>query len=60
MSSANTPPLTVCPLAKAAKSRTDLMFEHDDKEDLMDTLGFDSDKSKPKKKETALWSSKER
>lgn len=59
-SSANTPRLTVCVLAKAARSRADLMFEHDDKEDLMDTLGFDSDQSKPKKKETALWSSKER
>lgn len=50
----------MCVLAKAARSRADLMFEHDDKEDLMDTLGFDGDKSKPKKKETALWSSKER
>lgn len=53
-------PLPVHRLAKAARSRADLMFEHDDKEDLMDTLGFDGDKSKPRKKEAALWSSKER
>lgn len=56
----STPRMTVCPLAKAARSRADLMFEHNDKEDLMDTLGFDSDQNKPKKKETSLWPSKER
>ncbi|XP_008303883.1 fas-binding factor 1 homolog [Stegastes partitus] len=32
----------------------------DDEDDFMDALGFDSDKSNPKKKETLLWSTKER
>ncbi|XP_038552508.1 fas-binding factor 1 homolog [Micropterus salmoides] len=43
---------------KAAKTRGDLTFD-DDKDDLMDALGFDSDKNNPKKKETMLWSNKE-
>ncbi|XP_030592564.1 fas-binding factor 1 homolog isoform X2 [Archocentrus centrarchus] len=43
---------------KAAK-KGELTFE-DDKDDLMDALGFDSDKNNPKKKETPLWSAKER
>nr|XP_046271882.1 fas-binding factor 1 homolog isoform X2 [Scatophagus argus] len=45
--------------SKAAKKRSDLIFD-DDKEDLMDALGFDSDKNISKKKETALWSNKEK
>lgn len=49
----------LCSSAKAAKKRGDLTFE-DDKDDLMDALGFDSDKNKAKKKEAALWSDKER
>lgn len=48
-----------CSSAKAAKTRGDLTFD-DDKDDLMDALGFDSDKNNPKKKETMLWSNKER
>lgn len=48
-----------CSSAKAAKKRDDLTFD-DDKDDLMDALGFDSDKNNPKKKETPLWSNKER
>ncbi|XP_029946413.1 fas-binding factor 1 homolog [Salarias fasciatus] len=43
---------------KAAK-KDEFMFE-DDKDDLMDALGFDSEKNNPKKKEAPLWSSKER
>ncbi|XP_028455778.1 fas-binding factor 1 homolog isoform X2 [Perca flavescens] len=45
--------------SKAAKKRSDVTFD-DDKDDLMDALGFDSDKSNPKKKETVLWSNKGR
>ncbi|KAM8845412.1 fas-binding factor 1 homolog isoform 2-T6 [Spinachia spinachia] len=37
----------------AAKKRSGLTFDDDD-EDLMDALGFESDKNKPKKKETGL------
>ncbi|XP_035511387.1 fas-binding factor 1 homolog isoform X3 [Morone saxatilis] len=44
---------------KAAKKQADLTFD-DDKDDLMDALGFDSDKNNPKKKESALWPNKER
>ncbi|XP_029292691.1 fas-binding factor 1 isoform X2 [Cottoperca gobio] len=45
---------------KAAQKRSDLTFD-DEKDDLMDALGFDSDnKNNPKKKEAALWSNKER
>lgn len=37
------------------------MFDDDDdKDDLMDALGFDNDKNEQKKKEAVLWSSKER
>ncbi|XP_062264332.1 fas-binding factor 1 homolog isoform X3 [Platichthys flesus] len=32
----------------------------DDKDDLMDALGFDSDQNNPRKKETSLWPNKER
>lgn len=43
------------------KNRADLTFDDDDdKDDLMDALGFDSDKNKTKTKEAALWSNKER
>nr|XP_004560744.2 fas-binding factor 1 isoform X1 [Maylandia zebra]XP_004560745.2 fas-binding factor 1 isoform X1 [Maylandia zebra] len=42
-----------------ATKKGELTFE-DDKDDLMDTLGFDSNKNNPKKKETPLWSPKER
>ncbi|XP_051244919.1 fas-binding factor 1 homolog isoform X3 [Dicentrarchus labrax] len=45
--------------SKAAKKQADLTFD-DDKDDLMDALGFDSDKNNPKKKESALWPNKER
>lgn len=48
-----------CSTAKAAKSRSDLTFD-DDKDDLMDALGFDGDKNTSKKKESALWSNKEK
>ncbi|XP_023285932.1 fas-binding factor 1 homolog, partial [Seriola lalandi dorsalis] len=43
---------------KAAKTPADLTFD-DGKDDLMDALGFDSDKNNPKKKESPLWSNKE-
>lgn len=42
------------------KTRTDLTFEDDEKDDLMDALGFDSDRNNTKTKEAALWSNKER
>ncbi|XP_025762644.1 fas-binding factor 1 homolog isoform X1 [Oreochromis niloticus] len=42
-----------------ATKKGELTFE-DDKDHLMDALGFDSDKNNPKKKETPLWSPKER
>lgn len=45
--------------AKTAAKRGDLTFD-DDKDDLMDALGFDGDKNYPKKKETALWSNKDK
>uniref|UniRef100_A0AAQ4R4S0 Fas-binding factor 1 C-terminal domain-containing protein n=1 Tax=Gasterosteus aculeatus aculeatus TaxID=481459 RepID=A0AAQ4R4S0_GASAC len=38
--------------AKAAKKKSGLTF--DDEDDLMDALGFDSDKNQPQKKETTL------
>ncbi|XP_068434716.1 fas-binding factor 1-like isoform X2 [Clinocottus analis] len=44
---------------KAAKKPSVLTFD-DDMDDLMDALGIDSDKNKPKKKEAALWSNVER
>ncbi|KAM3598005.1 uncharacterized protein V6R79_012270 [Siganus canaliculatus] len=44
--------------SKAAKNRSDLSF--DEQDDLMDALGFDSDKTKPKTKEAALWSNNEK
>ncbi|XP_074511323.1 fas-binding factor 1 homolog isoform X2 [Sebastes fasciatus] len=44
---------------KAVKKQSDLTFD-DDKDDLMDALGFDSDKNNGKKKDTLLWSNKER
>uniref|UniRef100_UPI0009B32B12 fas-binding factor 1 homolog n=1 Tax=Monopterus albus TaxID=43700 RepID=UPI0009B32B12 len=44
---------------KAAKKRGELIFD-DDKDDLMGALGFDSDKNNPKKKESLLWSNRER
>lgn len=49
----------LCSSAKAAKKPSEFSFD-DDKDDLMDALGFDSDKKNPKKKETPLWSNKER
>ncbi|KAF3846638.1 hypothetical protein F7725_003716 [Dissostichus mawsoni] len=60
-----TPSPTASPIlktttSKAATKRSDLTFD-DDKEDLMDALGFDGDnKNAPKKKEAALWSNKDR
>ncbi|XP_070837974.1 fas-binding factor 1 homolog [Chaetodon trifascialis] len=52
-------PILKAETPKAAKNRGELTFD-DDKDDLMGALGFDSDKNAPKKKETALWSNKER
>lgn len=49
----------LCSSAKTTKKPTELKFD-DDKDDLMDALGFDSDKNNSKKKETSLWSNKER
>ncbi|XP_042248402.1 fas-binding factor 1 homolog isoform X3 [Thunnus maccoyii] len=49
-------PILKSETTNAAKKRGDLTFE-DDKDDLMDALGFDSDKNK--KKETALWPNRE-
>ncbi|XP_040919160.1 fas-binding factor 1 homolog isoform X2 [Toxotes jaculatrix] len=44
---------------KGAKTPGELTFD-DAKDDMMDALGFDNDKSSPKKKETLLWPNKER
>ncbi|KAM6966543.1 fas-binding factor 1 homolog [Tautogolabrus adspersus] len=44
---------------KAAKKPADLTFD-DDKDDLLDVLGLDSDENNPKKKESVLWPNKER
>ncbi|XP_059203464.1 fas-binding factor 1 homolog isoform X2 [Centropristis striata] len=52
-------PILKTETSKTAKQRSDLTFD-DDKDDLMDALGFESDKNKSKKKESALWSNKER
>ncbi|XP_042361455.1 fas-binding factor 1 homolog isoform X6 [Plectropomus leopardus] len=45
---------------ETSKKRRDLTFDDDDKDDLMDALGFDSDKNTSKKKDSLLWSNKER
>ncbi|XP_035036834.2 fas-binding factor 1 homolog isoform X5 [Hippoglossus stenolepis] len=45
--------------SKAAKTPANATLD-DDKDDLMDALGFDSDKNNPRKKETSLWPNKER
>ncbi|KAK9534630.1 hypothetical protein VZT92_007063 [Zoarces viviparus] len=58
----STPSPLASPILKtetAAKKQSGLTFD-EDKDDLMDALGFDSDKNKPKKKEPALWSNTER
>ncbi|XP_070704635.1 fas-binding factor 1 homolog [Pempheris klunzingeri] len=52
-------PILKTETTKAAKKRGDLTFD-DDKDDIMDALGFDRDKNNPKKKEAALGSNKER
>ncbi|KAA8584917.1 hypothetical protein FQN60_003611, partial [Etheostoma spectabile] len=52
-------PILKTETSKAAKKRSDVTFD-DDKDDLIDALGFDSDKNNPKKKETVLWSNKGR
>ncbi|XP_054463223.1 fas-binding factor 1 homolog [Anoplopoma fimbria] len=52
-------PILKSETSKAAKNQSGLTFD-DDKDDLMDALGFDSIENKPKKKETALWSNTER
>ncbi|XP_050929963.1 fas-binding factor 1 homolog isoform X1 [Lates calcarifer] len=52
-------PILKSKTSKAAKTAGDLSFD-DGKDDLMDALGFDSDKNDPKKKETPLWSNRER
>ncbi|KAM8723636.1 fas-binding factor 1 homolog isoform 3-T3 [Acanthopagrus schlegelii] len=44
---------------KVGKNRGDITFD-DDKDDLMDALGIDRDRNSASKKETALWSNKER
>lgn len=48
----------LCLTAKASKK--DVLSFTDDQDDLMDTLGFDSNKINPKKKESPFWSNKER
>ncbi|XP_049925616.1 fas-binding factor 1-like isoform X3 [Epinephelus moara] len=53
-------PILKTETSKAAKKRRDLTFDDDDKDDLMDALGFDSDKSSARKKDSVLWSNKER
>ncbi|XP_068569028.1 fas-binding factor 1 homolog isoform X4 [Cebidichthys violaceus] len=56
------PSPSASPVLKAEtpiKKASGLTFD-EDKDDLMDALGFDSDKNKPKKKEAALWSNAER
>ncbi|XP_019958606.2 fas-binding factor 1 homolog isoform X5 [Paralichthys olivaceus] len=45
--------------SKAVKAPADITLD-DDKDDLMDALGFDSDKNNPRKKETSLWPNKKR
>ncbi|XP_067333192.1 fas-binding factor 1 homolog isoform X1 [Channa argus] len=58
--SGQSPSTTPLPKSKTpSKKPSELTFE-DDKDDLMDALGFDSDKNKTKKKETPLWSNKEK
>ncbi|KAK5856518.1 hypothetical protein PBY51_008107 [Eleginops maclovinus] len=53
-------PILKNPTPKAATKQSHLSFD-DEKDDLMDALGFDSDnKNPPKKKEATLWSNKER
>ncbi|XP_034749194.1 fas-binding factor 1 homolog isoform X9 [Etheostoma cragini] len=52
-------PILKTQTSKAAKKRSDVTFD-DDKDDLMDALGFDRDKNNPQKKETVLWSNKGR
>lgn len=42
------------------KGRADLTFDDDDKDGLMDVLGFDSDENDTKKREAVLGSNKER
>lgn len=42
------------------KGRADFTFDDDDKDGLMDVLGFDSDKNDTKKREPMLGSNKER
>ncbi|KAG7504681.1 hypothetical protein JOB18_014128 [Solea senegalensis] len=54
-----TSPVSKSKSSKAAKKPSDLTFD-DDEDDLMEALGFDNDKSNPKKKQTLLWPSKER
>lgn len=49
----------LCLPAKVVKNRGDITFD-DDKDDLMDALGIDRDRNSASKKETALWSNKER
>ncbi|KAM9780491.1 fas-binding factor 1 homolog [Neosynchiropus ocellatus] len=44
---------------KPSQRRAEITFE-DDKDDLMDALGFDRDEKEPKRKEAALWSNKAR
>ncbi|XP_069005823.1 fas-binding factor 1 homolog isoform X1 [Embiotoca jacksoni] len=51
-------PILKSETTKAAK-KAEFTFD-DDKDDLMEALGFDSDKNNPKKKETPLWSTNER
>jgi len=50
----------LCSSAKAAAKKPSGLTFDDDKDDLMDALGFDSDKNKLKKKEAGLWPNAER
>ncbi|XP_039978329.1 fas-binding factor 1 homolog isoform X1 [Xiphias gladius] len=59
MQSPSASPILKSKTSKAAKTPGNLTFD-DGKDDLMDALGFDSDKNYPPKKETLLWSNKER
>ncbi|XP_029997100.1 fas-binding factor 1 homolog [Sphaeramia orbicularis] len=59
VSSPSASPIPKTKAATTAKKQGDLIFD-DEKDDLMDALGFDSDKGNDKRKETLLWSNKER
>lgn len=59
MPSSSASPVLKTTAQTTTKKRSDLTFD-DDKDDVMNALGFDSDQNSAKKKEMALWSNKER